>query len=99
MTALAGVWRFDKRPDAEDACARMLSAQQIYGIHDVSHWENGDVALGRRLTRLLPEDMFDSQPLVGGGGRYVLVADIRLDNREELARELGLAGGPELCDA
>jgi asparagine synthase (glutamine-hydrolysing) len=51
--------------------------------------------------RVLPEDVFDKQPLIGGGGRYILVADIRLDNRDELARslELSLAQASHLCDA
>lgn len=88
MTAIAGVWRFDGRPDTGASCARMLTAQQIYGSDDVSHWSRDDVAIGRGLTRLVPEDRFDSQPLVGGGGRFVLVADIRLDNRDALADEL-----------
>src|SRR5215472_11337188 len=86
MTAIAGVWHLDGRPDAGDRCARMLAAQQIYGLHDVSDWSNGSCALGRRLMRLLPEDRFDNQPLIGGSGRFVLVADIRLDNREEIAK-------------
>jgi asparagine synthase (glutamine-hydrolysing) len=38
--------------------------------------------------RLLPEDAFDCQPLIGGEGRYVLVADLRLDNRDELCAVL-----------
>jgi asparagine synthase (glutamine-hydrolysing) len=62
----------------------MLAAQRIYGSEDASQWSDGGIALGRRLMPLLPEDRFDRQPVIGGGGRYVLVADIRLDNREEL---------------
>ncbi len=84
MTALAGLWHFNGRPDADEGCARMLAAQELYGLHAVARWSDGGVALGRRLTRLLPEDAYDRQPLIGGGGRYVLVADIRLDNRDEL---------------
>ncbi len=48
------------------------------------------MALGRRLYRILPEDAFDRGPVVGGGGRFVLVADVRLDAREELAAELAI---------
>src|ERR1700675_4738250 len=81
MTALAGLWHFDGQPDAADGCARMLAAQKFYGPHAGAQWSDGDVALGRQLMRVLPEDAFDRQPLVGGGGRYILVADIRLDNR------------------
>src|SRR5262249_55953849 len=84
MTALAGMWRFDGRLDAAECCSRMLAAQEIFGPHQGARWSDGYVALGRRLMRLLPEDKFDCQPLVGGDGRYVLVADVRLDNRDEL---------------
>lgn len=101
MTALAGLWRFDGRPDAGQGCARMLGAQELYGPHHGAQWADGAVALGRRLMRVLPEDAFDRQPLFGGEGRYVLVADVRLDNRDELIRTLQI---PEpqartLCDA
>ena len=99
MTALAGVWRMDSRPDADRACARMLAAQSIFGTNDSSFWSDREVAVGSRLTPLLPEDRFDRQPLIGGGGRYVLVADIRLDNRDELAEQLDLADIAGLSDA
>jgi asparagine synthase (glutamine-hydrolysing) len=101
MTALAGLWRLDGRPDAADGCARMLAAQALYGPHATAHWSGGDIALGRRLMRILPEDAFDRQPLVGGGGRFVLVADARLDNRDELTEALGIpsTNARVLCDA
>ncbi|HVZ54239.1 MAG TPA: asparagine synthase-related protein [Pseudolabrys sp.] len=101
MTAIAGLWRFDGRPDAADACVRMLRAQQIYGPHDTAQWDDGFVALGRSLYRVLPEDRFDRQPLQGAGGRSVLVADVRLDNRDELAAALALAPerARQICDA
>lgn len=90
MTAIAGFWRFDGKSDADDALGRMLRAQEIYGPHQSSRWTDGPIALGRRLFRILPEDRYDSQPLTGQAGRSVLVADIRLDNRAELERELAI---------
>lgn len=102
MTALAGLWRFDRRPDAADGCARMLRAQESYGPHHSAQWSGSPgVALGRRLMRTLPEDVFDRRPLVGGQGRYVLVADVRLDNRDELAEELRIPAPQArgLCDS
>src|SRR5690348_7334540 len=92
MSALAGILQFDGRPDGPERCARILRAQEPYGPDASNQWSGGKVALGRRLMRLLPEDTFDQQPLVGGNGRFVLVADIRLDNRDDLARELGVPG-------
>lgn len=101
MSALAGTWHFDSRPGVDKAVLRQLAAQAIYGPHDESLWDDGVVALGRRLFRILPEDVYDRQPLTGGGGRYTLVADLRLDNREELSRELRIPSerARTLCDA
>jgi len=89
MTAIAGVWRFDGRPDAGSVCTRMLAAQKIYGIHDTSAWDGGEIGLGRCLMRVLPEEAFDHQPLARD--LYVLIADVRLDNREELAKAIGVS--------
>jgi asparagine synthase (glutamine-hydrolysing) len=47
-------------------------------------------ALGRRLWPLTPEDAFDEGPLTGADGRLLLCADVRLDNRGELAAMLSL---------
>lgn len=90
MTALAGLWRFGGEGGEAD-CMRLLAAQAVYGPHGSAHRELGEVSLGRALFRTLPEDRFDSQPLVGGKGRFLLVADARLDNRDELAAMLGVA--------
>jgi asparagine synthase (glutamine-hydrolysing) len=92
MTGICGLWYRDGR-DAAENCARMRRALKIYGPHREGAWDGGEISLGIRLFRMLPEDRFDRQPLVGGGGRFVLVADVRLDNRPELAAELGWVSG------
>jgi asparagine synthase (glutamine-hydrolysing) len=101
MTAIAGLWRIDGRPNAAEGCERMLDAQTMYGPHASAQWSSGDVTLGRRLMRVLPEDAFDQQPMMGAGGRYVLVGDVRLDNRDELIETLQIPTSQalRLCDA
>ena len=101
MTALAGLWHFNGRSDAAEGCARMLAAQELYGPHHGAQWSDSAVALGRRLMRVLPEDAFDRQPLIGGEGRYVLVADVRLDNRDDLTEALRIPApqARALCDS
>jgi len=47
--------------------------------------------MGSTLLRLLPEDTCDSQPLSLRGEKGWLVADARVDNREALARSLGIS--------
>ncbi|HEY0106807.1 MAG TPA: asparagine synthase-related protein [Rhizomicrobium sp.] len=77
----------------------MLAAQRIYGPDAADRWDDGFLAVGRALFRLLPEDVHDRQPLIGSSGGIVLVADIRLDNREDLVAALALPPGRTLCDA
>jgi asparagine synthase (glutamine-hydrolysing) len=78
MSAIAGVWTWGSRPAPEASCRRMLDAQQAYGPDRQGLWTGGDAALGHRLYRLLREDESDRQPPIGGGGRFALVADLRL---------------------
>src|SRR5690348_13243644 len=88
MSAFAGLWYFGGEGDAPAGCARMLRAQEVYGPDAGAQWDGPGISLGRRLMRTLPEDRFDRQPLSGADGRFVLVADLRLDNRDELADRL-----------
>ncbi|HEX8125709.1 MAG TPA: asparagine synthase-related protein [Allosphingosinicella sp.] len=89
MTALAGFWSIDGRVDPAARCRPMIEAQSRYGTAE-SAGRLADVALALRLHPLLQEDEKDSQPLIGGEGRFALVADLRLDNRSEIAAALGV---------
>jgi asparagine synthase (glutamine-hydrolysing) len=89
MTAIAGFWSCDGRFDAAEQCRAMISAQLAYGARQSGAQLDG-LAVAARLYPLLPEDEYDRQPLVGGDGSLLLVADVRLDNRSELAGALGL---------
>jgi asparagine synthase (glutamine-hydrolysing) len=90
LTALAGFWSFSENREPQASCAEMLSAQKAYGPDQKDQLAFGPISLGRNLCTLLPEDDWDEQPLVGGDGRFALVADVRLDNRGELRSKLGL---------
>lgn len=90
MSAIAGVWRQDGGPDALAACERISRALALYGPHRDSCWNGGEIAFAHRLMRFLPEDRFDRQPLSGRDGRLRLIADCRLDNRDDLGRALNI---------
>ena len=51
---------------------------------------DGSVGLGHGLMRVTREDAFDQQPLYDRDAGLVLVADCRIDNREEIALALDL---------
>jgi asparagine synthase (glutamine-hydrolysing) len=93
MTALAGYWAFGGAEAPRGRCERMLQAQQIYAPAPPTVSDAGEIALGRRLFATLPEDRYDRGPVTGGGGRWTLVADVRLDNRAELCATLGIEPG------
>ena len=50
----------------------------------------GDACFGRALQSVLPQDDHDRQPLIDEGGRILLTADVRIDNREDVAATLGI---------
>jgi asparagine synthase (glutamine-hydrolysing) len=91
MTALAGIWSFRDTQNVAQECVRMLNAQMVYGREPERFWAGPAIALGQRMTKLLPEDDYDAQPV--RGRESVLVGDLRLDNREELTAELGISAG------
>ena len=77
----------------------MTAAQHSYG-QDRSFGGAADhFALGGCLLHLLPEDRFDRQPLWAPDRSCCLVADVRLDNRADLTRDLNLTQPDSLADS
>ncbi|HYE27112.1 MAG TPA: asparagine synthase-related protein [Allosphingosinicella sp.] len=101
MTAIAGYWSIEGRSDAAARCERMLKSQQIYGPQPPALAGDGPIALGQRLYGILPEDRRRQNVASGAGGTALLVADARIDNREELWEALDLppGDGAALTDA
>ncbi len=101
MSAIAGAWDLAGGARAVSLCEHLLDSQSAYGPHHRDSTAQGAYAAGRCLYRMLPEDEFDRQPLKSDDGRFVLVADIRIDNRDELisSLSLGTADGSRLSDS
>lgn len=90
MSAIAGILHVDGRPDARSELERMMRVLGPLGPDREAIWDDGAVALGYRQMAKLPEDRFDRQPWRARNGGLVMVANVRLDNREELAGALDL---------
>ncbi|HEY0130133.1 MAG TPA: asparagine synthase-related protein [Allosphingosinicella sp.] len=90
MTALAGYWTWGRGEAPLDACARMIEAQRVYGVAPPVCRGDGAMAMGKSLYPTLAEDAYDPGVTIGGGRRWWLVADVRLDDRAGLARSLGM---------
>jgi asparagine synthase (glutamine-hydrolysing) len=90
MSAIAGFWAYDSAADPVGRCEALLDSLHPYGPEGRRCARLGDYAAGTAFTRLLPQDSNDRQPLIAAEGRYALAADVRIDNRDELAEALGL---------
>jgi asparagine synthase (glutamine-hydrolysing) len=77
----------------------MLEALEPYGPEGHVAWGDQRIAFGVNFRSSLPESRFDKQPIWSPDGCICLVADVRLDNRADLARELGLTKHEELADS
>lgn len=94
MSAIAGIIQHDGRPFERATLARMQNSLAPYGRDAQRLWQRGYAMLMHALLRTTPEDSYDAQPLADAQGRLVIAFDGRLDNREELAVELGIAREP-----
>lgn len=91
MSGIHGVLRFDGRAVAERDIARQANALSHRGPDRRAAWRDGAVGMGHLLLRVTREDAADAQPLHSRDGAITLVADLRLDNREELAAAMAIA--------
>jgi asparagine synthase (glutamine-hydrolysing) len=90
VSAIAGIVRFDGQPDAATDLQRLMRPLANLGPDRQASWHDGSVALGFLQMTMLPEDRFDRQPWRARDGNRFMVADVRLDNRDELGDTLGI---------
>ncbi len=90
MSAIAGLLRFDGQSAARHDLERVASALKPHGPDRSDVMTAGGVGLVHVLMRMTPEDQSDRQPWKGASGA-VITADLRLDNRDEMLRRIGVA--------
>lgn len=89
MSAICGVVRFDGADVPPRSVDRMAQAMKRRGGDAIETIDLGRLAVGHCLLRVNREDVHEAQPIVERD--VVLVADLRLDNREALAATLNIA--------
>jgi len=88
VSGIAGIVHFDGAPVASGLIEKMTLAMAQRGPDGIDHRVQGSVALGQCMLRTTPESLEEHQPLCNEDERLVLVMDGRVDNFEELRREL-----------
>jgi asparagine synthase (glutamine-hydrolysing) len=97
MSAILGIFRFDGGAVSARDLERMGNTLAHRGPDGRKFTTAGPAGLGHCLMRVNREDVFEAQPLRDRDGDLTLVADCRIDNREELAGIFGI-GAAELRD-
>jgi asparagine synthase (glutamine-hydrolysing) len=88
MSGICGIIRFDGGPVEARDLDRQITRLEHLGPDRTRTSCAGPVGLGHLMMRITHEDAFDVQPLHDAD--LTLVADLRLDNREELAAALSI---------
>ena len=70
----------------------MTDAAAHRGLDDAGYWCSGAIGLGHRMFHTTPESLNERQPLTDETGQLCLTFDGRVDNREDLRRELEAEG-------
>ncbi len=97
MSAIFGILRFDGAEVSARDLERMGNVLAHRGPDGRKFSVDGAVGLGHCLMRVNNEDLFEAQPLHDPKADLTLVADLRIDNREELGGIFGI-GAAELRD-
>ncbi|HJR76225.1 MAG TPA: asparagine synthase-related protein [Nitrospiraceae bacterium] len=89
MTAIAGIVALDERPIPDSVVPQMVKQMAHRGTEPGHCWTLASAALGELSARPSGRDGHPgSNRLVLG--RYAVVADVRIDNHDEIHRALGL---------
>lgn len=99
MSVISVAWNHANEPPSLNLQNSITAAQSLYATGRVFSWSDDHISLGGILSDYLPEDQFDAQPLWGPDRSFCLIADVRLDNRADLARELNLTNPSQLSDS
>lgn len=94
MSGILGVFHIDGAPASPKTLRRGLQAMAHRGPDGMNVWANGPVGLAHAALHTTPEAIGQVQPLVDTERGLAVTADARIDNRDDLIRQLGLRGAP-----
>ena len=89
MSGILGVVRVDEGVLDDESLARMLSRMAHRGPDGAGRWMSRRVGLGQQLLRTTPESGEEVLPFRDGARYLVVVADAKLDYRDDLIARIG----------
>ena len=91
MSGFFGVYNRDGRPQDTNILDRLAESIWHRGTDGINMWQDGVIAFGHCMLQTTPESHNEKLPFQDNNTELVITSDARIDNREELAKQLGLA--------
>lgn len=88
MSGIAGALAWSDQWNSKHLVRRLTTRLLHRGSHGVDHWDGEGISLGQCMLRATPRSATEVLPLVNVESGLVLVMDGRIDNRNELYRQL-----------
>jgi asparagine synthase (glutamine-hydrolysing) len=92
LSGIAGILYFDESRVSSELISNLANSLAHRGVDGIRVWHAGSLGLANCQFFTTPESELGQQPLELDGGRLVITADARIDNRQDLARSLALTG-------
>ena len=90
MSGICGIVHFDRKPVKKEEVQKMIAGMTHRGSDAEGVWIDGSTGFGHKMLWTTPESLYESQPLISQDGNLILIADARIDNRNELFEQLNL---------
>ena len=95
MSGIFGIFNFDGSPVSPHLLRRMAEFMTFRGPDKQETWVDGGVGLGQAMLRTTDESLRERQPF-SLDNQVWIVADARVDGRDELIRRLEAGGRGKL---
>lgn len=101
MSAILSVYNRNGRPVDRHLVDTMLAVSADRAVDGQEVWIDGPIALAHQHFWVTPQERGERQPLMDTAGCRTIVADARLDNREDLLKSLDLdeSEGEKISDS
>lgn len=93
MSDILVVFNRGGEPVEPSVVQNMLEANPHQTYDGVKVWIEGSIALAHQHFWITPEELDEEQPVADVTGRFMITADARIDNRQELSAALKVEAG------
>jgi asparagine synthase (glutamine-hydrolyzing) len=99
MSAITGIFYRNKQKVTPKLIKNMNNMLSHRGPDGSAVWYDGSVALGHQMLWTTPESLHEKLPFEDDDSMLVITADARIDNRDELSKELNIENKEEISDS